>query len=1090
MRRVHSGVSRGSRRTGLRRMIAGVTALSIPFVGSFALLGNPALAANPVEDFTATPLKIDGGAPDAEVPMVPDSDYAIPPDAVFVSPAGNDQNPGTLTAPFKSITRAITRAKAGGAVVIREGTYREQVPGFAKKLTIQPYPREKVWMKGSLEVSNWVADGDRWRLDNWNYEFCRTCLPATAVNPAFPLSAWPDQVFLDGRPLTQVASVDAVAGNTFFVDYVANTIHIGVDPGGRLVEASAFSTALSGFTSARGSTIRGLGFAQYAPNATVQQNGMVRINTGGFTVENNVFAYSNHNGLALYDAEDTAIRNNTFLYNGASGIGGYRANRLTVDSNRIAYSNQDRLFVSYAVAGMKVTRIQGATISNNTIEGNGAKGFWCDVSCNNFSIVRNLVRGNAHHGLMVELSSNGIIGGNVVVDHPTFGIRLDGTNTTKIYNNTLVRNWTNFSLNDNPWNNTFGSEIALGITWITGNISVYNNIMSETNTIGNALVTARDRSDNPFKPASSLFAGLDFNAYYRADPTFPPALVEFQETYSTNANEVPPVRYPDLASFQAATGKEGNGISVDGGPNPFFVDEAAGNYRLRAGSPAIGAGVPLPFDVAAALGLPAGQPVDLGAPFVPAAGSRPGSISVSDAFLVEGDAPAQATFYISLSSAPAAPVTVNVATADSTASAGSDYTALPSTTLTWALNDALTKVVTVPVNGDLIKEGDERFVLNLSGPTNATLADTAATATVVDNESAFSVYVSEATVVEGNAGPSAATFTVSLSHAPQPGEVVTADVATVNSSAQDPTDFTALPLTRLTWNAGDPTTKTVDVEVNGDITSEPNESFFLKVFSTSGNATIADTQGLATILNDESLTPVAPKLTVSVSDAPVVVETEAASHFAIFNVSLSSAPVVPVSVNVVSTDATAKGGLDYTPLPVTSLVWNPGDPLTKEAKVVVRGDTVKEGRETFLLTLSNAANAVIADGAGVATVIDNDPPFTIYVTDAAVTEGSAGPTTVTFSVYLSHALRPGEVVTVNVATLNSSATTANGDYDALPPTTLTWNAGDPPAKTVKVTVNGDTTRERDDLFLVRLSSNSANSALGDYQGVGTIVNDD
>ena len=46
--------------------------------------------------------------------------------------------------------------------------------------------------------------------------------------------------------------------------------------------------------------------------------------------------------------------------------------------------------------------------------------------------------------------------------------------------------------------------------------------------------------------------------------------------------------------------------------NPFFVDEASGDYQLKPGSPAIGAGVPLPADIAAAIGVAAGVPVNLG----------------------------------------------------------------------------------------------------------------------------------------------------------------------------------------------------------------------------------------------------------------------------------------------------------------------------------------------------------------------------------------------------------------------------------------------------------------------------------------------
>lgn len=45
----------------------------------------------------------------------------------FVSPSGKDTNPGTLTAPWKTIQKAASSAKAGDVVNVRAGTYKEKV---------------------------------------------------------------------------------------------------------------------------------------------------------------------------------------------------------------------------------------------------------------------------------------------------------------------------------------------------------------------------------------------------------------------------------------------------------------------------------------------------------------------------------------------------------------------------------------------------------------------------------------------------------------------------------------------------------------------------------------------------------------------------------------------------------------------------------------------------------------------------------------------------------------------------------------------------------------------------------------------------
>ena len=62
-------------------------------------------------------------------------------------------------------------------------------------------------------------------------------------------------------------------------------------------------------------------------------------------------------------------------------------------------------------------------------------------------------------------------------------------------------------------------------------------------------------------------------------------------------------------------------------------------------------------------------------------------------------------------------------------------------------------------------------------------------------------------------------------------------------------DYTALPLGTLFFAPGE-TSRTVAVEVIGDTTAEADETFFL-VLSAAANASLADNQGLGTILNDD-----------------------------------------------------------------------------------------------------------------------------------------------------------------------------------------------------------------------------------------------
>jgi hypothetical protein len=106
------------------------------------------------------------------------------------------------------------------------------------------------------------------------------------------------------------------------------------------------------------------------------------------------------------------------------------------------------------------------------------------------------------------------------------------------------------------------------------------------------------------------------------------------------------------------------------------------------------------------------------------------SVSVTNAHVAEEGA---ATFTVSLSVPPAQAVTVKAATANSGATAGSDYTAVPVTTLTFAPGETV-KTVSVAVIADSAEEGDETFVLSLSAPVGAVLADSQGVATIVDDD--------------------------------------------------------------------------------------------------------------------------------------------------------------------------------------------------------------------------------------------------------------------------------------------------------------------------------------------------------------------
>jgi uncharacterized protein len=113
----------------------------------------------------------------------------------------------------------------------------------------------------------------------------------------------------------------------------------------------------------------------------------------------------------------------------------------------------------------------------------------------------------------------------------------------------------------------------------------------------------------------------------------------------------------------------------------------------------------------------------------------------------------------------------------------------------------------------------------------------------------LTVSINDTTVIEGNSGAVTATFTISLS-APAPVGGVSFDIATAdNTATTSDTDYLSKALTSQIIAAGS-SSYTFDVTVNGDVSVEPNETFFVNVSNVVG-ATVADGQGQGTITNDD-----------------------------------------------------------------------------------------------------------------------------------------------------------------------------------------------------------------------------------------------
>ncbi len=222
----------------------------------------------------------------------------------------------------------------------------------------------------------------------------------------------------------------------------------------------------------------------------------------------------------------------------------------------------------------------------------------------------------------------------------------------------------------------------------------------------------------------------------------------------------------------------------------------------------------------------------------PLPGVSVGNITVAEPVSGAG----QAVFTITLSSAPATAVTVNYATADGTAQAGSDYTQTNGV-VTFAAGETI-KTVTVDVLGDSAAEESETFSLVLTGASGATLGTAQATATLTNTDPSAvpSLSIGDVTVSEPLSGQANASFTVTLSSAAT--TPVTVEVFTTAGTAAAGSDYTTT-VTTLTIPAGQ-TTATANVPILADSTAEPAETFTVGLRNATG-ATISDAEATATI---------------------------------------------------------------------------------------------------------------------------------------------------------------------------------------------------------------------------------------------------
>ncbi len=464
------------------------------------------------------------------------------------------------------------------------------------------------------------------------------------------------------------------------------------------------------------------------------------------------------------------------------------------------------------------------------------------------------------------------------------------------------------------------------------------------------------------------------------------------------------------------------------------------------------------------------------------------SLQISDATVTEGNTgTVNATFTVTLTAPSSQDVTFDYATADhfglnDPATAGLDYVAQSGQiTIPAGQTNA---VIQVPVIGDRLGERVEHFSVNLSNPSNAFIIDGQGIATILDDEPVIDFWGGYE-IVEGNTGTKAVEFVVRLSAAAD------AEVRVNYSTFEGDTQWSGgwyygyyPPLPPATAGSDfEPAAgtlvfapgeieKTIRVLVIGDREAEPTEAFSVDLSDAAG-ALLASNHGVGMIVDDE------PRALVQNT---TVIEGTGGTTMAELVVTLTEASDAPISIGYETRDwGSATSDVDFVAATGT-VTFAPGE-TAKSIFVSVIADSLAEYGEYFVVQLTGGTG-VHAVTQGYIEIVDDDAH--ISINDIALPEGNSGTTNFTFTVTMSTPV--DDEVVVNYEAAGFWEAEAGSDF-AAKSGTLVFAPGET-SKTITIAVYGDTRREEDEDFYVWINVESGNAITADWEGTGTILNDD
>lgn len=461
------------------------------------------------------------------------------PTTIHVSASAGAGGNGSSASPYATLKAALDAAKNGDTIEVSDGTYREGELYVEKDVTVRAANGAKPVLSGAKVPTSWSSAGNStWATPHDMVRFCTVC--TTNADPSVEgMAAHPEQVFVDGKPLTQVATRGEVKADTFFVDdpdpitlknpknnhagynekprYGASYV-IGVDPSKHRVEVVQHSRAAT--LHADGITFSGFSVEKYSPVqrwdyrdpeiGTATGGAMFVASGKNFEVSNNSFAHSAAGtAFVVTDASNSMVSNNRFVDNGGVGSGINRSSDITFEHNYWS-NNNTAGFISAkcgaycTLSDMKVTHAERIRYQYNTVDystagvdhsdlssfqGKRQAAIWFDEGVLDSQIIGSRFV-NVPTAIFDEVSRGNTIASNVI-EGAGIGIQISGSENSQVWNNTISHALTSIIVQEDKRSDGCNSRNAdgscaqvekwssdHGLTWDTTNVRLYNNILS------------------------------------------------------------------------------------------------------------------------------------------------------------------------------------------------------------------------------------------------------------------------------------------------------------------------------------------------------------------------------------------------------------------------------------------------------------------------------------------------------------------------------------------------------------------------------------------------------------------------------------